>query len=291
MRERPDSFSCAACAVSLTREANGVFSTPGNAAVSFPDDGDDLLVELEGASFWFRHRNAVIALALKHFPISGPLWDVGGGNGFQALALKRDGFPVVVVEPGLARSNNAAVRGLTVVRGTLEAIRLPGGALAGVSLFDVVEHLPHPATLLGECRRVLAPHGRLFVTVPAYQALWSEADDYAQHQRRYTRRALAAELRRAGFELEFSSYYFQSLVLPIAIFRALPYRLSLHRVADRAEVATGEHAPGGFSQRLVERLLALELAGLNKGRRPRFGASIVAVASPSAVGKRGQSAD
>ena len=278
-RAGPRAFSCVSCGVELDLEPNGVFAAKGTAMLSFPDDGDELLAGVEEESFWFRHRNQVIALALERFPISGPLWDVGGGNGFQALVLERAGHRVVVVEPGAARSNVAALRGVgTVVRGTLGAIGLPPASIAGLSLFDVVEHLDDPAPLLAECRRVLAPGGRLFVTVPAWQALWSEADDYAQHHRRYTRAGLEQQLVEAGFRVDACTYFFQALVLPIAIFRALPYRLSLRRAGAHAEVATGEHAPGGLSQRVVERLLARELASLRAGARPLFGASIIAVA-------------
>ena len=134
--------------------------------------------------------------------------------------------------------------------------------------------------MLAECRRVLAPGGRLFVTVPAYRALWSGADDFAQHHQRYRRSGLEALLRRAGFQIDLTAGFFQTLILPIALFRALPYRLSLGSGSKQ------RHTPGGWSQRLVEWLLARELAAMRAGSSPRIGASIMAVAhAPSILGE------
>ena len=280
----PRAFSCSACAVALELEADGVFAAPGETEVSFPDDSDALLVALEDSSFWFRHRQAVIGAFLERFPVAGPLWDVGGGSGFHALSFQREGHAVVLVEPGAVRARNAARRGVrTVVRGTLEGVGLPAASLAGISLFDVIEHLADPSPLLAECRRVLAPGGRLLVTVPAWRALWSQTDDYAQHHHRYTLPGLQARLRKSGFHIDDSAYFFQALVLPIAAFRALPYHLSRWTRSAAPAISAVEHAPGGLSQRLVERLLARELKALRAGGRPLFGASIIAVASPSAV--------
>jgi SAM-dependent methyltransferase len=278
---QPGAFACAACGVDLTREPDGAFIAHHETALSYPDDGAALLAGTEDTSFWFRHRNDVIAALLERFPVDGPLWDVGGGNGYQARMLERSGRVVVLVEPGATGCKNALSRGVSaVVRATLDAVKLPPASLAAVTLFDVIEHLEDPARLLGECRRVLRANGRLLVTVPAYETLWSDEDDYAQHHRRYTRSRLEQELRGAGFSIDYASYFFQPLVAPIFLLRSLPYRLSGKRsVAQSTDV--GEHAPGGLSQRAVEWLLARELTAMRAGAELRFGGSIVAVARPS----------
>jgi SAM-dependent methyltransferase len=148
-----------------------------------------------------------------------------------------------------------------------------------VSLFDVIEHLPDPQKLLAECRRALRPSGHLFVTVPAYQALWSDEDEYAEHYRRYDRALLEQHLTRAGFHVDFVSYFFQPLVAPIFLLRSLPHRLlPRDRATDRATADLSEHGNGGLSQRVVEALLSRELRALRTGRSLAFGSSLVAVA-------------
>ena len=252
----------------------------GGGEVSYPDDGNDLTLKVEDASFWFHHRNKVLELMLGRFKPVGTLWDIGGGNGFQALHFQKQGHPVVMVEPGPGGCRNARARGVEhVVQGTLESLKLPSGKIAATSAFDVIEHLEHPQELLREASRVMKPGGRMYLTVPAYQSLWSDEDLYACHHRRYTADSLELELGLAGFQVEFLSYYFQFLVLPIFMLRSLPYRAQFWKKYDTAAMDLEEHTPGKASAAVANVLLERELAALHSGKRLRFGSSLIAVAT------------
>jgi len=275
-----DETSCGSCGLTLTRTAEGILTTGADADISYPDTGADEMMDVEESSFWFAHRNAVIAMVLDQYPSKGPLWDLGGGNGFQALMVQESGRATVLLEPDLAGCRHAAERGLnTVVNGTLESLRLPDRTLGALSLFDVVEHLPEPVAVLAECRRVLRPDGRVYITVPAYGALWSQTDDHAGHYRRYTAKTLTAHIEQAGLRVDYLSFFFRPLVAPIAVARAVPYRLPRLRIADDA--GRNHHGGGGLATRAMEWLLARERRRLGAGRTQGFGASIVAVAAPT----------
>ncbi len=271
---------CEACGIRLAADGEGVLRPEAReAAPDYPEDGNARFFALEERSFWFRHRNEVIRALVERLPPGGPLWDVGGGNGFQAVALARAGIPTVLVEPGPAGCRNARRRGAeVVVLASLEGLGLPDAHLGGVSFFDVLEHLDDPGAILREARRVLAPGGRVYVTVPAYRALWSEADDYAEHKTRYTASRLTALLEGAGLAAEYVSYYFQPLVVPIFLLRSVPS--AMRRLAGRAAPRVGEdeHQGDGLAARAVEALLARERAHLASGGRQAFGASLIAVA-------------
>ena len=125
---------------------------------------------------------------------------------------------------------------------------------------------------------MLSPGGRLFLTVPAYQLLFSADDVTAGHFRRYTISSLARTLQRSKFQVEFASYIFAPLPPIVFALRTAPSRLGLRRGVDQERDAA-EHAPKGVAAQLVDHLLAAELKQIEAGRRLPFGLSCLCVAA------------
>ena len=266
----------AALAPSLRLDPAGYWSAPGSDAVSYPAEGNDFCFAVEEASFWFAHRNRAIAEAMRAFPpADGPVFDVGAGNGFVAAALQAEGFEVVAVEPNEAGAANAVRRGVSpVVRGTLESAGFRDATAGAIGLFDVVEHIDRDREFMLSLRRYLRPGGRVYLTAPAFPALWSDEDVHAGHFRRYTVASLGALLRGSGFEVEYATYFFSPLPLPIFFLRALPSRL-----VKRTTPAEPRHRVGGKRTRAaMERLLRFELARIRRRAAIPFGSSCLAVA-------------
>jgi SAM-dependent methyltransferase len=243
----------------------------------YPESGHDWCAAIEDRSFWFEHRNRFLLEVMRRFPPATPLYDVGGGNGVVAAALGRAGIRAIVVEPGEAGAQRAKQRGLESICATIETAGLAPASMPSVGLFDVVEHIKDPVGFLSTTRRLLQPGGRVYVAVPAYELLWSAEDDYAQHFRRYTRRRIARELTDAGFKMEYTTYMFALLPLPILLLRALPYRLGVARPFTQDGTRT-DHAVGGAARAVLDGLHSLELALASRLGALPFGASVVAVA-------------
>lgn len=251
---------------------------PGS--VSFPEDGHDACFLLEDDSFWFAHRNECIARALAQRAFSGPLLDVGGGNGAVSAALERRGVPTVLLEPRASGARNARRRGLTnVVCASLRQAAFEPGTFGAVGLFDVIEHLADPAALLADVRAVLRPSGVLCLTAPAYSLLWSAEDELAGHHRRYTLGQLVNVLREASFEIRYRTYLFAPLPLPIFLLRSLPHRFQRRSRATVERSSVHDHLPSRPSRRLAELLLAVERGAIRAGRSIPFGSSCLVVAT------------
>jgi 2-polyprenyl-3-methyl-5-hydroxy-6-metoxy-1,4-benzoquinol methylase len=263
----------------LIRKRESYWTTPAELSdVHYPADAHQAYVAIEDRSYWFAHRNRCIVSAMRRFPPSGPILDVGGGNGVVSAALAAAGFPCIVLEPGPRGAEAARARGLPVIQSTLEDAGLRPESVPAVGMFDVLEHIPADRETLAALHRLLRPRGRLFLSVPALRWLWSNEDTAAGHARRYTRRSLAERLRGAGFEVESMAYMFCPLVLPVLLLRTLPSLAG--RIEKPPRPPEADHIlPRGWIGRTVSRMLDAEYGALTRGARLPIGTSVLAVAS------------
>ncbi len=268
----------------LEQAEDGIwYSVAQGQRVSYPDDGHEACFALEEASFWFRHRNDCIVHAVQAYPPPAPgtIVDIGGGNGFVALGLSRAGCDVALLEPGPRGAANARRRGLdAVICASTDSAGFALNSLPAIGLFDVVEHVADDRAFLSQCRALLQPGGRLYLTVPAYGWLWSQEDVAAGHFRRYSLGSIEALLEASGFALDFSSYIFRFLPLPIALMRALPYRLGRASAPRSAARGGRDHVVGGspLLRALLDGLLRSEIRRIDCGRAMHFGGSCLVVA-------------
>jgi SAM-dependent methyltransferase len=110
-----------------------------------------------------------------------------------------------------------------------------------VSAFDVVEHCEDDALAVAELARVLAPGGRMLLSVPAYQWAWTDHDVRAGHHRRYTSPEVERLVERAGLKVVRSTHAFAG-VFPMFVaervvrrVRRTPSSSRLPHVSPRAE--------------------------------------------------------
>lgn len=264
---------------------DGLWQSHDISEVSYPEEGNHVCFQVEDSSYWFAHRNRCILAVLRSFPPAGALYDIGGGNGFVACEIQDAGMEVVLVEPG-GGAKNALNRGVkNVIHATLDGSGLRPESMYAAGAFDVIEHIENDAAFLTSIRTLLRPGGRFYCTVPAIPALWSREDVIAGHYKRYNRNSLIRALKLAGFEIEFISSLFTWLILPIFVFRALPWRWSgdgkQHR--DPVKAARADHTvPRGFGG-FVEKIHNWELSRLTAAHSLPFGASLTCCARKAEV--------
>lgn len=153
--------------------------------------------------------------------------DVGAGAGWFSRWMLREGLAesAVCVDPGYEADWEEVVHGRPLI-----FQRTPEGLVADlVLMMDVLEHVPNDAELLS-CYLDIVPKGTpVFITVPAFQFLWSGHDVYLEHFRRYTLPSLKQAIHNADAQVEAAHYYFG------AIFPAA----AAVRLARRNKVAAG----------------------------------------------------
>jgi len=255
-------------------------------SVSYPADGNESCFRIEDSSLLFLHRNRIIGSFVASFHPKGVFFDVGGGNGFVSKSLQDQGQATVLVEPGGQGVANAVARGVVnVVQSMWSPQTVNAGVAAAVGLFDVVEHIEDDLKFLKGVHETLAPDGLVFITVPAFTLLWSSEDVHAGHFRRYRLSQLRALLQKAGFRVEFSSYFFCPLALPIFLLRSIPSFIGLRTKVDSA-TTTKEHAQNlGLVGRIMRRILAWEASRIAAGKSVPFGSSCLIVGRKTTGGK------
>jgi SAM-dependent methyltransferase len=164
------------------------------------------LEEAESQSFWFRSRNDVIVWALRtYFPESSSFLEIGCGTGFVLQGI-RAALPALDLSAGelaYAGLEIAAARVPDADLYQMDATGLPFvSEFDVVGAFDVLEHLDDDVAALRSFRRAVRPGGGVVLTVPQHPSLWSAADEYGRHRRRYTRSELRAKLVAAGLAIE-----------------------------------------------------------------------------------------
>lgn len=90
-----------------------------------------------------------------------------------------------------------------------------------VIALDVLEHIELDQQSLLEWKRVLKKNGKMFITVPAYEWLWSGHDISLHHQRRYTTSKLTWDLEKIGVKTLKRSYAIGFSLPLVAGFRLL----------------------------------------------------------------------
>jgi len=93
------------------------------------------------------------------------------------------------------------------------------GQFSLVSLLDVIEHVEDDVKFLKDIGRLMPPGGHLLVFVPAHMSMWSELDVLAKHYRRYNKAGVISVLERAGYDVEFCSYWNMLLLIPAYLLR------------------------------------------------------------------------
>ena len=210
--------------------SKGIWINSKNKIIHYPNTGNKEIFKLEDNSYWFNHRNRCFIELLFKYSSNREVFDIGGGNGYSSLILQKNGYFPILLEPGLQGALNAKKRGIkNIICASLNQIEWKKHSLENIGLFDVLEHIEDDISFLKKLKEIISQGGFLFLSVPAYNLLWSSDDDYAYHFRRYRLKQLEQKIKSVGFNIIYSTYFFSLLVFPIFIFRTIPSLLKIKR--------------------------------------------------------------
>ena len=266
----------------------GRLGDTGTAFSSYPDD--ELLfrelVAAEDHHFWFTVRNRLIAAILHRItpllPTGFRTLEIGCGTGNVLRVLEGISGSNMVVGMDMFEGGLRYARQRTqcaLVQGDMHAPPF-GAQFHLVGMFDVVEHFADDSRVLRDARALLQPGGMLLLTVPAHISLWSYADEFAGHRRRYRIPEMRSKLKAAGFRVEFMSY-FMAVTFPVMWLkrRTTSWLHTSHTPSEARKLFLAELKPVPVVNPALRWLAEKEAALIASGRALPFGTSLLAVAA------------
>lgn len=174
---------------------------------------------------WEKARVEILFFFIRSLPVPvRHILDIGSGDAYIAASIA-DLIPEAEIaaidtnydQPTIREISKNAPPNLTLYPGILN-VHFPGKADL-VVLMDVLEHVEEPEKLLAELLQhpAVGPETRFFITVPAFQSLYTVHDELLGHYKRYTYRSLRKLLTGKAITGIEGGYCFNSLLIPRSI--------------------------------------------------------------------------
>jgi SAM-dependent methyltransferase len=179
----------------------------------------DRMAELDSRHWWFVARRRILGDLIARevpLPAKARILEIGCGTGHNFEMLGRFGtIDALEIDEG-ARALASSRLGREIGTAPLpELTGVPDGAYDLIALLDVLEHIEEDQASLASIKRKLAPGGRILITVPANEWMWSAHDAAHHHHRRYSKAGLRKVIDSAGLKIE-TLTYFNTLLFPLA---------------------------------------------------------------------------
>jgi len=230
---------------------------------------------LQKEHWWFRGRRMILASLIAGLGLrpGSRILEAGAGSGGNIALLQEFGSVSAFDMDEEAVNFCRLDTGVHSLVGSLpgENPYQDSGDYDLVVALDVLEHIGEDRESLVSLSSCLAHDGRILLTVPAYQWMFSGHDVIHHHKRRYTLAGLESVVGASGLVVD-SSGYFNSILFPI---------VAAVRIGSKAlsrDASSDTRMPGRRLNSLLAWIFGLEARILGRAAFP-FGTSIFLIAS------------
>lgn len=214
----------------------------------------DRMAEHDQVHWWYVARRRILAALIAReadLPEDARILEIGCGTGHNFEMLEGFGKLDALEVDEQARALASSRLGRPVGDAPLPDLPgVPDGSYDLIALLDVLEHVDNRAESLKSIARKLRPDGRILVTVPAYQWMWSAHDLAHHHKLRYSKKGLRRDAEAAGLRVR-KLGFFNSLLFPIAAAVRL-----LGKMAGRT--SSDDQVPARPLNAMFEKIFGLE---------------------------------
>lgn len=274
-------WACPVCSYTPTSVTGHLTFAPGLATASegFEAQFFPQLAKLEASNFWFRSRNRLLIYTLRYyFDQSRNFLEIGCGTGFVLQGIEK-AFPHLTLsgsEIFAVGLEFAAQRLSKTTLFQMDARKIPFfEEFDVIGAFDVLEHIEQDRDVLAQMHQAVRTGGGIILTVPQHPWLWSQADNYAHHFRRYRSKELHTKVEDAGCKV-IRMTSFVSLLLPLMLISRWQQRNSKYNYDPLSEFKINP-----WLNTILESVLTLERSLIKLGISFPIGGSLLLVARKS----------
>ncbi|AJP73076.1 class I SAM-dependent methyltransferase [Sphingomonas hengshuiensis] len=235
----------------------------------------DRMAAHDTTHWWYRARREILSDYLERWgglPQGARILEIGCGTGHNLPMLAQFGEVDAIEIDETARTFASERLGKPVGSSPLpELTGVEPGSYDLVAVLDVVEHVEDDVAALKAMATALKPGGKILITVPAHQWMWSAHDVVNHHKRRYSKATLVAALDKAGLAHR-KLGWFNSLLFPAAVAARIAGKLTGKDDSD-------DSPPPRALNAVFEKIFGLERHLVGRVPLPP-GLSLIVLASP-----------
>lgn len=236
------------------------------------------MADSEGAHWWYVARRKILSSIIKKIslPKNARILEIGSGTGGNLEMLFEYGMvdgmemDTNAVDHANAKTSNK----FKIYNGSFpDDIGMLVSCYDLVCMFDVLEHIDRDEASLACLKNIMKADGKVVITVPAYEWMWSLHDELLHHKRRYVAKKLVEKVKNAGLKVDRLTYY-NAILFPLVL---IGRGMDKYRGGDKV---TGVDTPPMAINKVLEGVFCFERYLLKYFDFP-FGVSLMCVLSRS----------
>ncbi|WP_375563116.1 class I SAM-dependent methyltransferase [Bernardetia sp. OM2101] len=248
--------------------------------------------QLERNHWWFVVRLEILKQELQKIIVSKTNLDnntklkilnIGIATGKTSEMLSEFGEVISVEYDRVCAELVRQKLNIEVIEGSILELPFEDNYFDVICAFDVVEHVKDDKRAISEMNRVCKQKGKICITVPAFQSLWSHHDEINQHFKRYKMNEILKLFdlqskkidNTSSFKILRKTYFNSFLFIPIWLFRKLNFLIPKQFIRKGSGSDFEIYKSNNFLDSILKGVFRLEKKLFQKNISFPFGVSLL----------------
>ena len=243
---------------------------------------------LERNHWWFVVRLEILKQELQKIAVvekksKRKILNIGIATGKTSEMLSEFGEVISVEYDAVCAEFVRQKLKIEVIEGSILELPFEQNYFDWVCAFDVIEHVEDDKKAVSEMNRVCKKNGKICITVPAFQSLWSHHDEINQHFKRYTMNEIQNSFdlqsdrlnNENSFKILRKTYFNSFLFIPIWLFRKLNFLIPQQFIGKGSGSDFEIYKENHFLDSTLKEIFSLEKKLFSKNISFPFGVSLL----------------